>query len=106
LWQRVQKVRDTYTVVVKPWWLYRDYASDHPALLYGGVGSVGHGSWSDPDPGGSSGIELSNNEAWDEKRDEIRERVAITRTMTPEGHALPDDDREKIRAWITRNDPP
>jgi hypothetical protein len=38
-----QKVLDKYTVLVKPWWLYRDYRTAAPAQLYGQ-------SWKDPDP--------------------------------------------------------
>lgn len=38
-----QKLLDTYTVAVKPWWLYRDYRSPAPAQLYGQ-------GWKDPDP--------------------------------------------------------
>jgi hypothetical protein len=34
---------DKYTVVVKPWWLYRDYRTPNPAQLYGDT-------WKDPDP--------------------------------------------------------
>lgn len=34
---------ESRTVLVKPWWLYRDYASPHPALRY-------MAGWNDPDP--------------------------------------------------------
>ena len=34
---------DKYTVLVKPWWLYRDYRAPAPAQLYGS-------GWKDPDP--------------------------------------------------------
>lgn len=39
-----QKLLDTYTVVVKPWWLYRDYRSPNPSQRYGSDG------WKEPDP--------------------------------------------------------
>jgi hypothetical protein len=38
-----KKVLDAHTVVVKPWWLYRDYKSPHPTQRY----QMG---WNDPDP--------------------------------------------------------
>ena len=38
-----QAVLDQYTVLVRPWWLYRDYRAAHPTERYGG-------EWTDPDP--------------------------------------------------------
>jgi hypothetical protein len=38
-----QKLLDATTVVVKPWWLYRDYRASSPAQLYGQA-------WKDVDP--------------------------------------------------------
>lgn len=38
-----QKLLDTYTVVVKPWWLYRDYSAASPTLRFGD-------GWKDADP--------------------------------------------------------
>jgi len=34
---------DTYTATVKPWWLYRDYTSEHPSQRY-------NQGWAHPDP--------------------------------------------------------
>lgn len=39
-----QKTLDTYTVLVKPWWLYKDYAAAAPVERYGSD------KWKDPDP--------------------------------------------------------
>ncbi len=39
-----QKLLDATTVLVKPWWLYRDYRAPAPSQLYGGQ------AWKDPDP--------------------------------------------------------
>lgn len=38
------KVLDTYTVLVKPWWLYRDYRDSNPQARFDTPG------WKDPDP--------------------------------------------------------
>jgi hypothetical protein len=38
-----QKLLDVTTVLVKPWWLYRDYRTPAPSQLYGQA-------WKDPDP--------------------------------------------------------
>jgi hypothetical protein len=38
-----QATLDKYTVLVKPWWLYRDYRTPSPTQLYGA-------GWNDPDP--------------------------------------------------------
>ncbi len=38
-----QKLLDATTVLVKPWWLYRDYRAASPTQLYGQ-------GWKDPDP--------------------------------------------------------
>ena len=38
-----QATLDTQTVLVKPWWLYRDYRTPSPTQLYGAA-------WKDPDP--------------------------------------------------------
>lgn len=38
-----QKLLDATTVLVKPWWLYRDYREPAPSQLYGQA-------WKDPDP--------------------------------------------------------
>ena len=38
-----QKILDTYTVLVKPWWLYRDYREANPSQRYGE-------GWAHPDP--------------------------------------------------------
>jgi hypothetical protein len=38
-----QKLLDQHTVLVKPWWLYRDYRAKDPAQRYGQ-------GWVDPDP--------------------------------------------------------
>jgi hypothetical protein len=38
-----QKVLDAHTVLVKPWWLYRDYRTGNPSQRYGE-------GWKDPDP--------------------------------------------------------
>lgn len=38
-----KKILDQYTVVVKPWWLYRDYKEKAPTQLYGK-------GWANPDP--------------------------------------------------------
>ncbi|HSY24851.1 MAG TPA: DUF1549 domain-containing protein [Polyangiaceae bacterium] len=40
-----QKLLDAYTVLVKPWWLYRDYLGANPQARFGSSG------WGDPDPG-------------------------------------------------------
>jgi hypothetical protein len=38
-----QKLLDQYTMLVKPWWLYKDYKSWTPSQLYGA-------GWPNPDP--------------------------------------------------------
>ena len=38
-----KKALDTYTVEVKPWWLYRDYKAEHPTERY-------KQGWANPDP--------------------------------------------------------
>jgi len=38
-----KKTLDAYTVLVKPWWLYRDYREKAPTLLFGK-------GWANPDP--------------------------------------------------------
>jgi hypothetical protein len=38
-----QKLLDAHTVLVKPWWLYRDFRTKNPAQRYGE-------GWKDPDP--------------------------------------------------------
>jgi len=50
-------------------------------------------------PNGTSGTDLSTAEAWESERATIRDRVVLTRTMPPQGHALSDADREAIGAW-------
>lgn len=50
--------------------------------------------------GGASGTDLSTAEAWESEKRAIRDRVVVTRTMPPEGHALSDDDRRAIQAWV------
>jgi mono/diheme cytochrome c family protein len=50
-------------------------------------------------PSGLSGIDLSSPGAWEAERAAIRERVVVRRSMPPEGHAMPDADREAVRAW-------
>jgi len=52
-------------------------------------------------PGGVSGTDLSTAEAWQSERSAIHDRVVATRTMPPQGHALPDADRAAIGAWAT-----
>ena len=39
-----QKLLDARSVLVKPWWLYRDYKTGNPSQRYGGD------AWKDPDP--------------------------------------------------------
>jgi mono/diheme cytochrome c family protein len=50
-------------------------------------------------PSGVSGTDLSTAAAWLSERAEIHERVVERRSMPPEGHPIPDADREAIRAW-------
>jgi hypothetical protein len=51
-------------------------------------------------PGGASGIDLSTPGAWTARRDALRQRVVVTRTMPPRGHLLPERDRDAIRGWL------
>jgi hypothetical protein len=51
-------------------------------------------------PSGSSGTDLSSAEAWESERQEIRDRVVVTKTMPPEGHPLSKEDRQAIAAWV------
>ncbi|HEX7664899.1 MAG TPA: DUF1549 domain-containing protein, partial [Polyangiaceae bacterium] len=39
-----KKTLDEFTVLVKPWWLYKDYTAKSPVARYGSEG------WKDPDP--------------------------------------------------------
>jgi hypothetical protein len=50
-------------------------------------------------PNGVSGTDLSTAGAWQAERAAIDERVVVRRSMPPEGHPIPDADREAIRAW-------
>ncbi len=50
-------------------------------------------------PGGPSGVDLSNAEAWHSRRALIRERVLDSHTMPPAGRPLADADRAAIEAW-------
>jgi hypothetical protein len=52
--------------------------------------------------GGEAGVALGTKEAWEKRRERIRKRVLVERTMPPPGRALADADREAIRAWIDR----
>jgi mono/diheme cytochrome c family protein len=52
--------------------------------------------------GGEAGVALGTKEAWAKRRDKIRKRVLVERTMPPPGRALSEADREAIRAWIDR----
>jgi mono/diheme cytochrome c family protein len=53
-------------------------------------------------PGGVSGTDLSTAEAWQSERRTIHDRVVVSHTMPPEGHALSDADRAAIQAWTER----
>ena len=53
-------------------------------------------------PGGGTGAVLSSEEAWEQKRAKLRQRVLVERTMPPAGHPLTDAEREALRAWIER----
>jgi cytochrome c5 len=51
--------------------------------------------------GGEAGIALGTREAWEKRRDKIRARVLVDRTMPPPGgRPLADADRDAIRAWL------
>jgi hypothetical protein len=51
-------------------------------------------------PNGTSGTDLSTAEGWESEKQQIRDRVVVTRTMPPEGHPLGDDDRKAIASWV------
>jgi hypothetical protein len=51
------------------------------------------------EPGGVSGVDLSNADAWAAERAEIHERVVETQTMPPQGHDLAAADRAAIDGW-------
>jgi mono/diheme cytochrome c family protein len=51
--------------------------------------------------GGSSGIDLSNLQAFRTRKGDILEQVVVTRAMPPGGRGMSDADREAIHAWIT-----
>jgi cytochrome c5 len=57
-------------------------------------------------PGGAAGIQLGTKEAWDLRRDRIRQRVLVDRTMPPTGVVLPEADRAVIRAFLDGATPP
>jgi mono/diheme cytochrome c family protein len=48
---------------------------------------------------GPSGIDLSSAEAWHSRRTLIHDRVVVSRSMPPQGHALADPDRDAIKVW-------
>ena len=51
--------------------------------------------------GGEAGVALGTREAWDKRRERIRTRVLVDRTMPPPGgKALSDADREAVRSWL------
>jgi mono/diheme cytochrome c family protein len=50
-------------------------------------------------PDGVSGTDLSSAAAWQSERAAIDERVVVRRSMPPEGHPIPEADRDAIRAW-------
>jgi hypothetical protein len=52
--------------------------------------------------GGEAGVALGTQEAWEKRRERIRQRVLVERTMPPVGSAIADADREAIRGWINR----
>jgi hypothetical protein len=51
-------------------------------------------------PDGVSGTDLSTAAAWQSERSAIDERVVVQRSMPPEGHPIPEADRDAIRAWV------
>jgi hypothetical protein len=51
-------------------------------------------------PRGSSGVDLSTVERWEEKRPLLRRRLVDERSMPPRDHPLDDADREILRAWL------
>ncbi len=51
-------------------------------------------------PDGVAGVDLSSETMWRAKRSLIRERVLVSHTMPPQGHALSEDDRAAIHTWI------
>jgi hypothetical protein len=51
-------------------------------------------------PNGVSGTDLSTEAAWNGKRNLVRERVFVSHTMPPQGHALADADRAALHEWL------
>ncbi|MGH7284885.1 MAG: hypothetical protein ACRELY_25445 [Polyangiaceae bacterium] len=49
---------------------------------------------------GESGIDLTTVAAWRRRRADIRRCVVVDKVMPPNGHPLPDADREIIRVWL------
>ncbi|WP_438005924.1 cytochrome c [Sorangium sp. So ce321] len=56
-------------------------------------------------PRGEGGVDLSTGAAWTSLRDSIARRVIEERTMPPQGHALSEADRARIRAFVERVSP-
>jgi hypothetical protein len=63
------------------------------APIYTRVCSGCHG------PSGSAGLDLSTPARWDSKREAIKKRVVIDKTMPPPGHPLNEADRQAIESW-------
>ena len=51
-------------------------------------------------PGGSADVDLSTAAAWRAHRDELVQRVVVTRTMPPAGSELSDAERQALNAWL------
>lgn len=51
-------------------------------------------------PGGSADVDLSTAATWRAHRDELVQRVVVTRTMPPAGSELTDAERQALNAWL------
>jgi hypothetical protein len=51
-------------------------------------------------PGGSADLDLSTAAAWAANRDEIADRVMVSRTMPPAGTTLSDADLQAVAGWL------
>ncbi len=53
-------------------------------------------------PGGDAGIDLSTAASWAVEKNEIKNRVLVTKTMPPAGTEMSDADRRLVEAWLTK----